>query len=125
MQLPCRFYSRKTGVQGLWMLSGLRALIWLPLANFITLLLNGSGITKKKQFTLIQFLLLFFFSLLFFRAMVNSSNQQNRTQNETSFQWLSQSECIAWLTVLMTESVAMVTLNILTIIFFYKKSQSS
>ena len=52
--------------------------------------------------------------------MVNSSNQQNGTKNETSFQWLSSSECIAWLTVLMTESVAIVTLNMLTIIVFIK-----
>ena len=52
--------------------------------------------------------------------MDNSSNQQNGTQNETSFPWLSSSECIAWLTVLMTESVAIVTLNILTIIVFIK-----
>ena len=52
--------------------------------------------------------------------MVNSFNQQNRTQNETSFQWLSSSECIAWLTVVMTESVAIVTLNILTVILFIK-----
>ena len=52
--------------------------------------------------------------------MVNVSNQQNGTQNETSFQWFSSSECIAWLTVFMTESVAIVTLNILTIIVFIK-----
>ena len=52
--------------------------------------------------------------------MVNSSNQQNRTQGETSFPWASSSECIAWLTVFMTESVAIVTLNILTIIVFIK-----
>ena len=48
--------------------------------------------------------------------MANSSNQQNGTQNETSFQRYSSSECIAWLTVVMTESVAIVTFNILTII---------
>ena len=35
-------------------------------------------------------------------------------------QWLSSSECIAWLTVFMTESVAIVTLNILTILVFIK-----
>ena len=52
--------------------------------------------------------------------MVNSSNQQNGTQNETSFQRYSSSECIAWLTVFMTESVAIVTLNILTIIVFIR-----
>ena len=52
--------------------------------------------------------------------MVNSSNQQNGTQNETISQLFSSSECIAWLTVVMTESVAIVTLNILTIIVFIK-----
>ena len=52
----------------------------------------------------------------------NTSSQQNETQNETSSQWLSSSECIAWLTVFMTESVAIVTLNILTIIVFIKTS---
>ena len=52
--------------------------------------------------------------------MINSSNQQNGTQNETSFPWLSPSECIAWLTVFMTESVAIVTLNILTVMVFIK-----
>ena len=52
--------------------------------------------------------------------MVNVSNQQNGIQNGTSFPWLSSSECIAWLTVLMTESVAIVTLNILTVIVFIK-----
>ena len=52
--------------------------------------------------------------------MVNSSNQQNGTQNETSFLEISSSECIAWLIVFMTESVAIVTLNILTIIVFIK-----
>ena len=52
--------------------------------------------------------------------MVNSSNQQNGTQNETSFPRLSSSECIVWLTVFMTESVAIVTLNIVTIIVFIK-----
>ena len=52
--------------------------------------------------------------------MVNSSNQQNGTQNEISFPWLSPSECIAWLTVFMTESVATVIVNFLTIIVFLK-----
>ena len=52
--------------------------------------------------------------------MINVSNQQNGTQNETSFQEISSSECIAWLTVFMTESVAIVTLNILTVIVFIK-----
>ena len=52
--------------------------------------------------------------------MDNASSQQNGTQNETSFLELSSSECIAWLTVFMTESVAIVTLNILTTIVFIK-----
>ena len=52
--------------------------------------------------------------------MVKFSNQQNGTQNETTLQLFSSSECIAWLTVVMTESVAIVTLNILTIIVFIK-----
>ena len=52
--------------------------------------------------------------------MINSSNQQNGTQNETTLQRLSSSECMAWLTVFMTESVAIVTLNILTILVFVK-----
>ena len=52
--------------------------------------------------------------------MVNVSSQQNGTQTETSFLEISSSECIAWLTVFMAESVAIVTLNILTIIVFIK-----
>ena len=52
--------------------------------------------------------------------MVNSSNQKNGTQNETSFPWPSSSECIAWLTVFITESVAIVIVNFLTIIVFIK-----
>ena len=52
--------------------------------------------------------------------MVNSSNQENGTQDETSFPWLSSSQCIAWLTVFMTESVAIVIVNFLTIIVFIK-----
>ena len=52
--------------------------------------------------------------------MVNSSSQQNGTQNETSFPWLSSSESIAWLTVLMIESVAIVIVNFLTAIVFIK-----
>ena len=60
-------------------------------------------------------------SLFFFhREMVNVSSQQNGIQIETSFQEFSSSECIAWLAVLMTESVAIVTLNILTVIVFIK-----
>ena len=52
--------------------------------------------------------------------MVNVSYQQNGTQTETSFLEISSSECIAWLTVFMAESVAIVTLNILTIIVLSK-----
>ena len=58
--------------------------------------------------------------LRFLLQMVNSSNQQNGTQDETSFPWLSSSQCIAWLTVFMTESVAIVIVNFLTIIVFIK-----
>ena len=58
--------------------------------------------------------------LRFLLQMVNSSSQQNGTQNETSFPWLSSSECIAWLTVLMIESVAIVIVNFLTAIVFIK-----
>ena len=54
--------------------------------------------------------------------MVNSFNQQNGTKSETTLQWLSSSDCIAWLTVFMAQSVAIVTLNILTIIVFIKNS---
>ena len=53
--------------------------------------------------------------------MVNYTNQQNGTQGETRFPSLfSSAECIAWLTAFMTECVAIVTLNILTIIVFVK-----
>ena len=52
--------------------------------------------------------------------MVNPSNQQNGTQNETSSLWFSSSECIAWLTVYMTESIAIVIVNFLTAIVFIK-----
>ena len=52
--------------------------------------------------------------------MVNPSYQQNGTQNETSSLWLSSSECIAWLTVYMTESIAIVIVNFLTAIVFIK-----
>ena len=58
--------------------------------------------------------------LRFLLQMVNSSNQQNGTLDETSFLEISSSESIAWLTVFMTESVAIVTINILTIIVFIK-----
>ena len=52
--------------------------------------------------------------------MANASNQQNGTEIEISFQELSSSECIAWLTVFMAESVAIVTLNFLTVIVFIR-----
>ena len=52
--------------------------------------------------------------------MANASNQQNGTETETSFQGLSPSEGIAWLTVFMAESVAIVTLNFLTVIVFIR-----
>ena len=52
--------------------------------------------------------------------MANASNQQNGTETETSLQELSSSECIAWLTVFMAESVAIVTLNFLTVIVFIR-----
>ena len=54
--------------------------------------------------------------------MDNASSQQYETQNETSFLEISSSECIAWLTVLMSESVAIVIINILTIIVFFLKT---
>ena len=52
--------------------------------------------------------------------MANASNQQNGTETETSFQELSPSECIAWLTVFMAESVAIVILNFLTVLVFIR-----
>ena len=52
--------------------------------------------------------------------MVNSY-QQNETQNKTSFQLTPSSECIAWLTVFMTESVAIVMANFLAVFVFIKK----
>ena len=52
--------------------------------------------------------------------MANASNPQNGTETETSFQGLSPSECIAWLTVCMAESVAIVILNILTVLVFIR-----
>ena len=58
--------------------------------------------------------------LRFLLQMVNSSNQLNGTKDETSFLEISSSECIAWLTAFMTESVAIVIVNFLTIIVFIK-----
>ena len=56
----------------------------------------------------------------FFREMANASNPQNGTETETSFQELSSSECIAWLTVFLAESVAIVTINFLTVLIFIR-----
>ena len=61
-----------------------------------------------------------FLRFFFFREMANASNQKNGTETETSFQELSSSECIAWLTVFMAESVAIVTINFLTVIVFIR-----
>ena len=52
--------------------------------------------------------------------MANASNPQNGTETDTSFQGLFPSECIAWLTVFMAESIAIVTLNFLTVIVFIR-----
>ena len=52
--------------------------------------------------------------------MANASNPQNGTETETSFQELSPSECIAWLTVFMAESVAIVILDFLTVLVFIR-----
>ena len=52
--------------------------------------------------------------------MANASNQQNGTETETSFQELSSSECVAWLTVFIAESVAILTLNFLTVLVFIR-----
>ena len=52
--------------------------------------------------------------------MANASNPQNGTETDTSFPGLSPSECIAWLTVFMAESVAIVTLNFLTVFVFIR-----
>ena len=52
---------------------------------------------------------------------MNYSNQRNRTeQNGTKWYQLSSTECITWLAVFMTEVVAIVTLNIITIIVFMR-----
>ena len=50
--------------------------------------------------------------------MTYHSQQQNTT---SSFAMLSASECIAWLTVFGMEAVAIVTLNVLTIIVYLKE----
>ena len=52
--------------------------------------------------------------------MANDSHHQNRTVTP-NFAPLSSSECIAWLTVLNIEAVAIVTMNALTIIIYLKE----
>ena len=50
--------------------------------------------------------------------MVNAS--ENGSENVGNFSLFSSSECIAWLTIFITESVAITTLNICTIIVFIR-----
>ena len=52
--------------------------------------------------------------------MANDSHHQNRTVTP-NFEHFSSSECIAWLTVLNIEAVAIVTMNALTIIIYLKE----
>ena len=52
--------------------------------------------------------------------MANESHHQNRTVTP-NFKPFSSSECIAWLTVLNIDAVAIVTMNALTIIIFLKE----
>ncbi|XP_068691799.1 substance-K receptor-like [Montipora foliosa] len=52
--------------------------------------------------------------------MANDSHHQNRTVTP-NFEAFSSSECIAWLTVLNIEAVAIVTMNALTIIIYLKE----
>ena len=52
--------------------------------------------------------------------MVNDSHHQNRTVTP-NFEPFSSSECIAWLTVLNIEAVAIVTMNAFTIIIYLKE----
>ncbi|XP_068690231.1 QRFP-like peptide receptor [Montipora foliosa] len=52
--------------------------------------------------------------------MANDSHHQNRTVTP-NFEPFSSSECIAWLTVLNIEAVAIVTMNALTIIIYLKE----
>jgi len=51
---------------------------------------------------------------------MNYSNQLNRTELKEGLLPYSSAECIAWLTVFMTEAVAIVTFNIITIIVFMR-----
>ena len=52
--------------------------------------------------------------------MTDGSIQKNESELDRSLSLFSSSECIAWLTVYVTESVAIVTLNFLTIIVFVR-----
>ena len=52
--------------------------------------------------------------------MANDSHNQNRT-DAPNLELFSSSECIAWLTVLNIEAVAIVTMNALTIIIYLKE----
>ncbi|XP_068690287.1 octopamine receptor beta-2R-like [Montipora foliosa] len=52
--------------------------------------------------------------------MANDSHYHKRTDNP-NFEFFSSSECIAWLTVLNIETVAIVTMNALTIIIYAKE----
>ena len=52
--------------------------------------------------------------------MANDSHHQNRTVTP-NFELFPSSECIAWLTVLNIEAVAIVTMNALTIIIYLKE----
>ena len=52
--------------------------------------------------------------------MTNNSLPKNGSENDRNLSLFSSSECIAWLTVFITESVAIVTVNILTIIIFIR-----
>ena len=79
---------------------------------------GASGLHARRQTTRAYYLPKFL--RFFFREMANASNLQNGTETETSFQELSSSECISWLTVFMAESVAIVTLNFLTVFVFIR-----
>ena len=52
--------------------------------------------------------------------MANDSHNQSRTDTP-NLELFSSSECIAWLTVLNIEAVAIVTMNALTIIIYLKE----
>ena len=52
--------------------------------------------------------------------MTNGSIHKNESELDSSLNLFSSSECIAWLTVIGTESIAIVTLNFLTILVFIR-----